>query len=71
MAYALEVVKRTGSPNDPRFERDFESAVEYALNRPSNNNLLREIKFQRNCYYERRTGDVLQADYVAFILWGP
>ena len=67
----LEIVKRTGDPDNPQFEKDFESAVEHVLNRPSNNNKIHTIRFQRNCYYERKSGDVLKADYVAFILWGP
>ena len=71
MAYSLEIVKRTGDPSNPQFENDFENAVEWTLNRASNNNKLNKIDFQRNCYYDRKTGDVLKADYVAFILWGP
>ncbi len=67
--YSLEIVKRTGDPENPAFERDFESAVEHVLNRPGNNNTLVSCKFQRNCYYALKSGDVLKADYVAFVLW--
>lgn len=82
MSYSLEIVKRTGSP-EIQFDKDFQNAVEYVLNRPGNNNPLRSVKFQRNLYYQnvdtvanpdcldsvpRRE---LRADYIAFILWGP
>ena len=82
MAYSLHIVKRTGSPEDPQFEKDFISAVESRLNMRTNATL-REIKLQRNLYYQNvdtiADGSAvmpdmpkrkLLADYIAFIVMG-
>jgi hypothetical protein len=81
MAYAVRIVKTTGSADDPQVQEDFINAVESKLNIRTNATLV-EVKFQRNLYYQnvdtvadaKAMPDMpkrkLLADYIAFIVTG-